>query len=190
MSIRDNRLVTGSADHGLRCYNLYEMSIVVKIIDELWARAVFKAIWTSWVGDISIIASKWSYHIRWYGFGPVLLGCEGCTVRYIDGSSGISDEGGHWWSIHCHIGELWCDHDNLVKTTQPKDRNLGTMEEARKLFGPHRDAILDFDWKNSLAVSGDKSGVVAFWDINEGVAVFNKKVSLWEMFKLHTGACG
>ena len=50
------------------------------------------------------------------------------------------------------------------------------MEEARKLFGPHRDAILDFDWCNSLAVSGDKSGIVAFWDINEGVAVFQKKV--------------
>jgi hypothetical protein len=35
-------------------------------------------------------------------------------------------------------------------------RNLNNLEEARKLFGPHKDAILDFDWKNSLAVSGDK----------------------------------
>jgi hypothetical protein len=25
-------------------------------------------------------------------------------------------------------------------------RNLNTLEEARKLFGPHKDAILDFDW--------------------------------------------
>jgi hypothetical protein len=55
-------------------------------------------------------------------------------------------------------------------------RNLGTLDEARKLFGPHKEAILDFDWKNSLAVSGDKSGIVAFWDINEGVAVQSKKV--------------
>ena len=44
------------------------------------------------------------------------------------------------------------------------------------MFGPHRDAILDFDWNNSLAVSGDKSGIVAFWDINEGVPIFTRKV--------------
>ncbi len=28
--------------------------------------------------------------------------------------------------------------------------------------------VLDFDWKNSLVVSGDKNGVVAFWDLNAG----------------------
>ena len=58
--------------------------------------------------------------------------------------------------------------------------NLGNMEEARKLFGPHKQAIMDFDWHNSLAVSGDRQGVVAFWDINEGEAVMEKKA--------HTGA--
>lgn len=34
--------------------------------------------------------------------------------------------------------------------------NLNNMEEARKLFGPHKQAIMDFDWHNSLAVSGDR----------------------------------
>lgn len=54
--------------------------------------------------------------------------------------------------------------------------NLNSMNEATKLFGPHKSAILDFDWRNSLAVSGDKFGVVSFWDINEGEPVFFKKV--------------
>ncbi len=27
---------------------------------------------------------------------------------------------------------------------------------------------MDFDWHNSLLVSGDKNGTVAFWDINVG----------------------
>lgn len=30
MSIRNNQLVTGSADHGLRCYNLYEYNISLR----------------------------------------------------------------------------------------------------------------------------------------------------------------
>ncbi len=36
--------------------------------------------------------------------------------------------------------------------------------EATTLKG-HRDAVLDFDWKNSLCVSGDKSGTISFWVI-------------------------
>lgn len=58
--------------------------------------------------------------------------------------------------------------------------NLSGLDEARKLFGPHKQAVMDFDWKNSLVVSGDRQGVVAFWDINEGEAVSQKRV--------HTGA--
>lgn len=41
--------------------------------------------------------------------------------------------------------------------------DLETKGEATKLFGPHKDPILDFDWKNSLVVSGDKGGTLAFW---------------------------
>ena len=32
-----------------------------------------------------------------------------------------------------------------------------------RLAGPHKSAILDFAWNNSLVVSGDKDGYVAFW---------------------------
>ena len=31
---------------------------------------------------------------------------------------------------------------------------------------------MDFDWKNRLVVSGDKSGLCVFWDINTGQSVF------------------
>ena len=44
------------------------------------------------------------------------------------------------------------------------------------MFGPHKDAILDFAWHNSLAVSGDKNGMVALWDINEGVPIKSAKI--------------
>ena len=35
------------------------------------------------------------------------------------------------------------------------------------MVGPHKGPILDFDWKNSLCVSGDRNGIVAYWDINK-----------------------
>ena len=34
--------------------------------------------------------------------------------------------------------------------------DLNGLDEARKLFGPHKQAIMDFDWNNSLVVSGDR----------------------------------
>ena len=58
--------------------------------------------------------------------------------------------------------------------------NLNGLNEGRKFFGPHKSAVMDFDWNNSLLVSGDRQGVVSFWDINEGEPV---------MFKtIHSGA--
>ena len=42
-------------------------------------------------------------------------------------------------------------------------RDLNSKNEAMRLAGPHKAAVLDFDWHNSLLVSGDKNGVVAFW---------------------------
>jgi WD40 repeat protein len=41
--------------------------------------------------------------------------------------------------------------------------DLDGKSEALKLYGPHHEAILDFDWRNSLVVSGDKAGTVAMW---------------------------
>lgn len=44
--------------------------------------------------------------------------------------------------------------------------DLTTLSNARMMAGPHKNPILDFAWRNSLVVSGDKTGFVALWDIN------------------------
>jgi WD40 repeat protein len=41
--------------------------------------------------------------------------------------------------------------------------DLATKTEVAKLYGPHKDSVLDFVWSNSLVVSGDKNGTVALW---------------------------
>ena len=35
---------------------------------------------------------------------------------------------------------------------------------------------MEFEWKNSLCVSGDRSGGVAWWDINNGTPIYKKMV--------------
>lgn len=52
--------------------------------------------------------------------------------------------------------------------------------DCEKLMGAHKDAVMDFVWHNSLLVSGDKAGVLAIWDLNEGKAV--------QAIKTHKGA--
>ncbi len=49
--------------------------------------------------------------------------------------------------------------------------NLDTLECAQGLFKGHKDAVLEFEWRNSLCVSGDRSGGVTWWDINTGTPV-------------------
>ena len=44
-------------------------------------------------------------------------------------------------------------------------------KDVQKLYGTHKDAIMDFQWNNSLIVSGDKKGVMAIWDVNRGKSV-------------------
>lgn len=46
--------------------------------------------------------------------------------------------------------------------------NLDTLECCQGLFNAHKDAVMEFEWRNSLCVSGDRKGIVAFWDINAG----------------------
>ena len=45
--------------------------------------------------------------------------------------------------------------------------DLKKKDQATTLLGPHKEPIMEFQWKNSLIASGDKAGVLAFWDVNE-----------------------
>jgi len=72
------------------------------------------------------------------------------------------------------------------------NRNLNSKQEAMRLVGPHKAAVLDFDWRNSLVVSGDKNGVVAFWVLISFIVLLNiKDINQglpFKIFKGHQGA--
>ena len=44
--------------------------------------------------------------------------------------------------------------------------NLDTLECCQALFEGHKDTVMDFEWYNSLVVSGARNGSLAVWDIN------------------------
>ncbi len=49
--------------------------------------------------------------------------------------------------------------------------NLDTKECLTGLFNGHKDAVMEFEWVNSLVVSGARDGSVAVWDINTGSSI-------------------
>lgn len=46
--------------------------------------------------------------------------------------------------------------------------NLDTSECLQGLFQGHKDAVMEFEWQNSLCVSGARDGSMTMWDINTG----------------------
>lgn len=68
------------------------------------------------------------------------------------------------------VSKLKVDENNIcISSSYDCTLNIWNLDDTRvseKMFGPHKNAIVDFEWKNSLCVSGDKDGVVSFWDIN------------------------
>lgn len=49
--------------------------------------------------------------------------------------------------------------------------NLDTKECLQGLFSGHKDSVMEFEWVNSLVVSGARDGSMAIWDMNTGQAV-------------------
>lgn len=57
-----------------------------------------------------------------------------------------------------------------LKFSKFKHKNCGEV-----LVGKHKSPVMDFDWRNRLVVSGDKTGLCVFWDINTGQSVFQSR---------------
>jgi len=63
--------------------------------------------------------------------------------------------------------------------------NLDTYECLGGLFKGHKDAVLTFEWNNSLIVSGGKDGTVTLWDINNPKHIKSAKTHKGKVSKIH-----
>lgn len=63
--------------------------------------------------------------------------------------------------------------DKNICITSSYDKTLSLFDVSNikkysvKFDNIHKSAVLDFDWKNRLLISGDKSGSSYYTDINE-----------------------
>lgn len=163
MSIQGETLVTGSGDHGLRVYNLSSG----QHMRELFAKKYGHKEWVTTCAHLPD--------------GRLLSGAMDSQLCLWEARSVKCD---HILSHGGSISKVMCD-DQGVGVSASYDCtmliwDLNSKNEAMRLAGPHKAAVLDFAWHNSLLVSGDKNGVVAFWDINEGQP--------FKIFKEHGGA--
>lgn len=163
MSIQGEQLVTGSGDHGLRVYNLSNG----QHMRELFAKKYGHKEWVTTCKHLSD--------------GRIISGAMDSMLCLWEARSVKCD---HIMSHSGSISKVLTDEHNVGISASYDCTlmvwNLDSKQEATRLVGPHKAAVLDFDWRNSLVVSGDKSGVVAFWDINQGQP--------FKIFKGHQGA--
>mmetsp|Transcript_31016 Transcript_31016/g.30478 ORF Transcript_31016/g.30478 Transcript_31016/m.30478 type:complete len:99 (+) Transcript_31016:269-565(+) len=73
------------------------------------------------------------------------------------------------------ISKVKVDQNNVAVTAAYDSAlliwNLDTSECLQGLFNGHKDAVMEFEWNNSLVVSGARDGSMAIWDINTGQSV-------------------
>lgn len=162
MSILGDYVVTGSEDHGLRVYDLNTAKLERQLFNKKYGH------------------SEWVTTCEFLSDGRILSGSMDSMLCLWDAEIVMCDY------LVSHTGavtKVMVDEYNIAASSSYDHTliiwDLTSKSEAMKLTGPHKSPVLEFDWHNSLLVSGDKDGYVAFWDINEGKP--------FKVAKAHTG---
>lgn len=153
MDISADSICTGSADHGLRIYDLNSG----KFRRELFSKQYGHKEWVTtcaYTRDGRIVSGGMDNQICVWAKGAVR--CDTLSGHQASISKVLVDE-----NNVC----LSASYDCVINVW-----DLDRLDNGAQLKGPHRNAVLDMAWRNSLVVSGDKDGVVAFWDLNSGKA--------------------
>lgn len=149
VDINSTNIVTGSADHGLRVWDLK----TGKYCRELYGKRYGH--------------HEWVTTVAYLNNGKCISGAmDGMLCLWEKNIVKCDTLKGHKTSV----SKLKVDQNNIcISSSYDCTLNLWDLDntlKSDKLYGPHKNAVMDFAWNNSLVVSGDKDGVVAFWDIN------------------------
>lgn len=155
LSVQGDRVVTASADHGLRLYNVESGEQIRQLFNQEYGHH-------DWVTTCAFLED-----------GRILSGGNDTRLCLWDAEEAKCVE------LTGHNGNISkVQVEGEVALTAGYDAQLllwnlseGLTECANGLLGGHRDAVMDFAWSNSLAVSGDRAGILAFWDVNRSEPV-------------------
>jgi len=151
LDILGDKCVTSSADHALRVYSLKSGKCLRNLYNKKFGH-------TDWVTSCKFLQD-----------GRVL-------------SAGMDNLLCLWDSKVIREQKL-VGHNSTISKIMVDDRNIGisasydasllvwnldTLECIQGLFNGHKEAVVEFNWKHSLVVSGDRGGSMAIWDINTG----------------------
>ncbi|EGR32849.1 WD40 repeat protein [Ichthyophthirius multifiliis] len=176
LDIQGDWLVTGSADHGLREYNMFpqkkKKNQIFQYIKKSSTNSYRRELYAKKYGH-----TEWVTSVKYLTDGRIIsAGMDSQLCLWDRGAVKCDHIKGHEGSVT----KVLIDENNICVSSSYDCTlyiwDLNTKQNAIRLFGPHKDAVLDFAWNNSLIVSGDKTGTIAFWDINTGTAIKSSKI--------------
>lgn len=149
LDILADKVVTGSADHGLRVYSLKSGKCTRNLYTKNFGHH-------DWVTSCKFLQDGrvWSAGMdnQLCLWDSRVLKCQTLT--------------GH----NSTISKIEVDESNVgISASYDASLlvwNLDRIECSQGLFNCHKDAVVEFAWQNSLVVSGDRTGNMAIWDIN------------------------
>jgi WD40 repeat protein len=154
VDIKGDKAVTSSADHGLRVYSLKTGKCLRNLYNKKYGH-------TDWVTSCKFLEDQ---RILSAGMDNKLCLWDSRVLK-------CSDLQGH----NSTISKIDVDARNVgISSSYDASLlvwNLDTLECAQGLFNGHREPVVEFAWRNSLVVSGDRGGSMAIWDINTGQCV-------------------
>lgn len=158
LEVQNDLVVTGSTDHGLRVYSLS----TGKQIKELFNKSFGHTEWVTcctFLPDGRIVSGGMDSTLCvWDKTG---VRCKNLKDHTGSISKLISDETGACLSS---------SYDSSVRIY-----NMNSVENVGVLKGTHKSAVTDFEWKNSLCVTGGRDGLVAIWDVNTQKCIMTQK---------------
>lgn len=157
--INNSRIVTGSADHGLRLYSHSNGN--PNYLRELFTKQYGHK---EWVTSCCILRDN----------RIVSAGMDSIICIWSASSASCVTYKGHEASITKILAD---DNDIIISSSFDCTLRLWNANSSKtcSIFADHKAPILNFIWKNSLLVSGDKKGENNYWDINKGICVLKSR---------------
>lgn len=171
MDIQGDVIVTGSTDHGLRVYSLS----TGKQLKQLYTKNFGHTEWVTtctFLPDGRIVSGGMDSNL-------CVWEAKGVKCKFIQEHTGS-------------ISKVKADETGVCLSssydTSVRIYDMNSTACIGILKGTHKTPVTDFEWSNSLCVTGGRDGLIGVWDVNSQKCVMTQKSHNGQVakIKLHT----